>query len=156
MKDLFTRLLFLSVLLFGNACSDSALFERNESIADRSWSYSDVPTFAIKITDAKSKYDLWVNVRHTNDYSYSNLFILFSQQGPGLKDTVQRYEIKLAEQDGRWTGSSAGNLYANQRLVKKDFVFPDTGIYNFGIEQNMRENPLKEIADVGLKVVKKP
>jgi gliding motility-associated lipoprotein GldH len=156
MKDLLGRLLFLSMLLLGSACGDSALFERNESITNRSWSYSDVPTFDFHIADAGRKYDIWVNVRHTNDYKYSNLFILLRQHGPGLKDTVQRYEIKLAEADGRWTGSSAGNLYASERLVKKDVMFPDTGHYSFAIEQNMRENPLKEIADVGLKVVEKP
>ena len=39
-------------------------------------------------------------------------------------------------------------------LAKKDYSFPDTGIYTFTVEQNMRDNPLKNVVDVGIKVVK--
>ncbi|GHE29398.1 gliding motility lipoprotein GldH [Sphingobacterium griseoflavum] len=156
MKDLSVRLLFLSILFLCDACNESAVFQRNESILNHSWSYSDIPRFDVHVTDASAHYDIWVNIRHDNDYRYANLFFLLHEKGPLLSDTSHRYEIKLAELDGRWTGKSAGSLYVNQLLVKDAYQFPDTGIYHFAIEQNMRENPLRNITDVGITVVKKP
>jgi gliding motility-associated lipoprotein GldH len=35
-----------------------------------------------------------------------------------------------------------------------NFKFPEKGIYTFNIEQNMRDNPLHEVNDVGLRVEK--
>jgi len=63
--------------------------------------------------------------------------------------------MKLAETDGRWLGNTAGNLYEQSKLLIDDFTFPDTGKYVFSIQQNMRENPLRGINDVGIKLIKK-
>lgn len=149
-------LAFLSLLLAFSGCSEPAFYETNTRIADRKWSYADVPKFEVHITDAQSRYDISVNVRHSAAYKYSNIFFLLHEKGPGIKDTAYRHEMKLAELDGRWLGRSAGNLYENQLLLKENYAFPDTGLYQFGVEQNMRENPLLDITDVGLKLIKKP
>lgn len=146
---------YLAILGVLASCSDGAFYEKNVAIADRSWEYRDVPTFEVKVEDNKAKYDIYINVRHTNQYDFSNLFLLLHQQGKGIKDTAYRHEISLAELDGRWKGKTAGSLVEVQHLALTDFVFPDTGSYIFRIEQNMRKNPLKEINDVGLKVIKK-
>ncbi len=156
MKNLSAQLVLLATLFLVFACGDRAYYERNESIVNHSWSYSDIPKFDVHITDVDVRYDVWVNVRHSNAYRYANLFFLSHEKGPALKDTAHRHEIKLAELDGRWTGNSAGSLYTNKLLVKENYQFPDTGMYSFSIEQNMRENPLRDITDIGLTIVKKP
>lgn len=143
------------LLILFVSCQESNFYETNTAIANRSWAYQDIPAFAVKIEDNKAKYDVYIHTRHTAEYNYSNLFFLLHIKGPQLQDSAFRYETKLAELDGRWIGKNAGNLYSNEVLVKKDLTFPDTGVYNFAIEQNMRENPLKHISDVGIKLVKK-
>lgn len=143
-------LLFLFI-----ACHQANFYETNTALVNRSWSNQDKPSFEVKIADNKAKYDVYINARHTAEYNYSNLFFLLHLKGPQLLDSAFRYEAKLAELDGRWIGKNAGNLYFNEIMVKKDLVFPDTGVYTFAIEQNMRENPLKHISDVGIKLVKK-
>jgi len=35
-----------------------------------------------------------------------------------------------------------------------NYKFPAKGVYHFEIEQNMRDNPLREVNDVGLRVEK--
>lgn len=75
------------------------------------------------------------------------------EKGPHTKEYIFRKELKLAQLDGKWTGKSAGSLYTQQSLIHKDYVFPDTGVYHFSIEQNMRDNPLMEISDVGLNII---
>lgn len=145
----------VTVILFAS-CGQGALYEKNESIKGHQWSYDTIPAFDIHIDDAQSAYDIVVNLRHNKYYRFSNIFFLLHESGPDLKDTAYRHEIKLAELDGRWLGRSAGNLYHIEHLAKHNFVFPDTGVYTFAIEQNMRNNPLEGVTDVGIKVLKKP
>jgi len=61
----------------------------------------------------------------------------------------------LAKSDGKWIGKSSGSLYNQQSIIHQDYVFPDTGLYTISIEQNMRDNPLQEITDIGLTVIPK-
>lgn len=148
-------LAFLTVCCLVFACTNTAYFEENTVIANRKWDYNQTPTFQVKIDDSLAKYDIYINLRHTNLYDYSNIFVLLHGKGKGLADTTLRKEIKLAELDGKWLGNSSGSLYEIQQLVKQGYSFPDTGIYTFAIEQNMRVNPLLEVTDVGIKIIKR-
>lgn len=137
------------------SCSNEAYFEQNKVITNRAWDYGQKPSFAVKIDDKNAKYDVIINLRHSNHYDYSNIYVLLHEKGKGLADTAIRKEIKLAELDGKWIGQSSGSLYEIQYLAKDNLTFPDTGTYTFALEQNMRVNPLLEINDVGIKIVKK-
>ncbi|WP_159637194.1 gliding motility lipoprotein GldH [Sphingobacterium composti Ten et al. 2007 non Yoo et al. 2007] len=152
MKRFFT---LLAIYCCASSCTTDAYFEENKEIANRSWNYNQIPSFDIKINDKTAKYDVFINLRHTNLYDFSNIYVLLHEKGNSLIDTAYRKEIKLAELDGKWTGKLSGSLYEIQYLAKSDFVFPDTGTYTFGLEQNMRVNPLLEVADVGIKIIKK-
>src|SRR5690606_26639495 len=138
--------------LFASSCTDTAVLDKNVAIADNTWYYDDPPHLTAHITDTGLLYDIYLNLRHTPDYRYSNVFLLVHQSGPGMAGTTERVELRLAEPDGRWLGRSTGSIYAHQQLIKENVRFPDTGLYHFTIEQNMRENPLREIADVGIRV----
>ncbi len=149
---------YLAVFLvscLSTACSNEAYFEENKPINKRSWEYSQIPAFEVHIDDKNAKYDVFINLRHSNKYDYSNIYLLLHTNGKGLPDTAYRHEIKLAELDGKWVGKSSGSLYQIQQLAKQDFSFPDTGKYLFRIEQNMRVNPLLDVSDVGIKIMKK-
>lgn len=138
--------------LLAASCTDTAVLDENKAIADRTWHYDDQPHFVAHITDTGQRYRIFLNLRHTPDYRYSNVFLLVHQSGPVMRDTTERFELHLAESDGRWLGRSSGSMYTHQQLVKENVHFPDTGKYHFVIEQNMRENPLREIADVGVRI----
>lgn len=144
----------LFIIIAISSCVSNSTFEQNSAIKDQNWTYDQKPSFSVPISDNSAKYNIYINLRHTNQYDYSNLFVLLNEKGNKLKDTAYRSEIKLAELDGRWLGKSSGSLYEVEYLAKENFSFPDTGVYIFAIEQNMRINPLKDIVDVGIKVVK--
>lgn len=146
--------LLLTFIIF-TSCDQANLYDENKPIDNRTWNYSNPVKFQVDINDSKAKYDIYVRIRHTPEYKYSNLFFLLHQTGNKLKDTAYRHEVKLAELDGRWLGNSAGSLFNTEFKAEENFIFPDTGIYSFTVEQNMRDNPLKNISDVGLKIIKK-
>lgn len=143
----------LAIIIFLSACNDTAVVDEHAAIAGHQWRYEDPVAIPVHIADAHRPYRIYLNLRHTPDYRYSNIFMLVHLRQPSGKDTTERIELTLAEPDGRWLGNGTGSIYAHQQLIKGHFLFPDTGAYVFTIEQNMRENPLPEITDVGLRIV---
>jgi gliding motility-associated lipoprotein GldH len=142
------------VVLFTIGCTDpNAVIDQNSSIENHNWSYANKIKNDVKIDDASIFYNICINLRVTGDYRYSNIFMLVKRTGPGL-NAITRFELKLAEPDGRWLGTGSGNLYSYQVPVITNFKFPAKGTYHFEIEQNMRDNPLHEVSDVGLRVEK--
>ena len=151
----FYPLCFIPFLLSYTGCTDKgAIIDQNTEVADHNWSYLNKFKYDVKIDDEKAEYNLYMNLRVTADYKYSNLFVLVTQINPFKKTKVTRYELKLANKDGEWLGKGSGNLYSYQSAFLTGYKFPVKGVYHFYIEQNMRDNPLREVSDVGLRVEK--
>jgi gliding motility-associated lipoprotein GldH len=154
MKNIF-RLAFAVTLLSFNGCTDKkAVIDQNTPVPDHSWTYANKFQYDVKIDDISVPYNLYMNLRVTADYKFMNLFVLVTQIGPDKKSTIKRYELTLADKSGEWLGEGSGNLYSYQLPFLTNYKFPLKGTYHFYIEQNMRENPLKEVNDVGLRVEK--
>ncbi|MBE7178321.1 MAG: gliding motility lipoprotein GldH [Mucilaginibacter polytrichastri] len=144
---------YLLLLVFFSACrDDKRVVDESRPLNNHTWSYSDKMRFDVKITDASKPYDLYLNLRHTPYYAYSNFFAIIHQISPEKKRYSMRFEFKLAQPDGEWLGQGSGNLYSHQIVFRKNYKFPKAGTYRIDIEQNMRDNPLKEITDAGLRV----
>ncbi|MDH5828475.1 gliding motility lipoprotein GldH [Sphingobacterium faecium] len=137
------------------SCDSNTIMDENVNINKNAWAHAYKPTFDVHISDISKKYDVWLNVRHTSHYPYSNLFILVHQKGANTKLYTYKKELKLADSYGKWTGNTAGSLYTKRSLIHKDYSFPDTGLYHFTFEQNMRDNPLLEVTDIGLNITSK-
>jgi len=136
------------------ACNNKAVIDQNTEVSNQNWTYLNKFRFDAKIDNEKIPYNLYINLRVTGNYKYSNMFILVTQMGPDKKAGTKRYELTLANKDGEWLGDGSGNLYSFQLPLKSAYKFPAKGVYTFFIEQNMRDNPLREVSDVGLRVEK--
>jgi gliding motility-associated lipoprotein GldH len=148
-------LLVTTIMLSGCVQPDKGtIIDQNVVIIGLNWSYVNKIKADFKIDDASAYYNLYLNLRITPDYKYSNVFILIHQTDPDKKTKVIRYEFPLANPDGEWLGQGAGNLYNYQIVFKAHYKFPVKGNYHIEIEQNMRDNPLQEVSDVGLRVEK--
>lgn len=144
----------IGTLLLSSCMEGNVVIDTNQAVIGSNWSYINKIKVPVKIDDEKSAYTVFINLRHTADYKYSNIFLLIHQIGPGGKRVTERKEFKLANPDGEWLGSGSGNMYSYQLLYKDKYRFAQKGNYVFEIEQNMRNNPLKEITDVGLRIEK--
>jgi len=153
-KILYLLPVLLVMLLLGSCTDPNAVMDKNTEIDNHNWSYDNLVKYDVKIDNEKTPYNLYLNLRVTGDYKYSNIFVLIHQTGPDNKPSVSRYEFKLANADGEWLGDGSGNLYSYQVLFRSAYNFPAKGVYHFAIEQNMRDNPLHEVSDVGLRVEK--
>jgi gliding motility-associated lipoprotein GldH len=150
------KISFLFVVLLATvlaSCQDqSVIVDTNIELDKHNWSYTEKVRIPLSIESADIPFKLYLNLRHTSDYKYSNIFLLIHITGPDGKKITERREFKLAQPDGEWLGSGSGNLYSYQILFKEDYKFPLKGKYMIELEQNMRDNPLDHITDAGIRV----
>ncbi|MEY3678807.1 MAG: gliding motility lipoprotein GldH [Bacteroidota bacterium] len=145
--------LLMSFSLFFTACENpGALVDEFIPVEQHHWIYQNKIRVSVSIENPAVSYHVYLNLRHTAAYRYSNIYLRIRQINPDKTTKVFRKEYKLANPDGEWLGTGSGNLFSYQLPVYLNFRFPGKGTYIFELEQNMRDNPLKEISDVGLRV----
>jgi gliding motility-associated lipoprotein GldH len=143
-------LIFVLGLLF-NGCANTSLTDVNMEIPENSWIYAKSVKATAEIKDPSKEYNIFFKVRNTTDYRYSNLYAIVRIKGNAFAKST-RYQFQLAKANGEWLGKGSGDLYSNTFLLLKRFRFPKAGRYEIEVEQNMRDNPLVGISDVGIAV----
>lgn len=110
--------------------------------------------FDYNIEDPASRYDVYIHVRHRNDYPYQNMWV-FMESGAAdsaaiaQKDTIEFY---LADDFGKWLGTGAGALKEMTVLYRQNVLYPDSGSYTLQLKQGMRDSLLRGVSEVGLRV----
>jgi gliding motility-associated lipoprotein GldH len=142
--------IFLLIFIL-HGCTDSYLVDTNIAIAENNWAYAKSIKATIEIKDSNKPYVIRFKLRHTASYRYANLYVILHLKGDGVNKHT-RYQFKLAKQDGEWLGKGSGDIYAYNFPLLTSYYFPKAGKYEIEIEQNMRDNPLVGISDVGINV----
>ena len=150
---IFSFFFILSIFLL-SACEPNRFFEENQTIESKKWKYDDAKIFYIDIKDTTAFYTVFINIRHNGNYRYSNLFLQLESKGPNAIKGKQLLEFRLAEEDGKWLGQGIGNLFSYQIPVKKDLKINKAGRYEFILTQEMRDNPLLNVEDIGIRIEK--
>ena len=143
----------LAVALMMTSCTDNNLVDTNDSVTENSWLYAKSAKASVEIKEANQPYAIYFKLRHTLDYKYANIFVVLKLKGDSLNKST-RHEFKLAKNDGEWLGKGSGNIFTYNFLLLKEYHFPKPGKYEIEITQNMRDNPLVGISDVGITVSK--
>jgi gliding motility-associated lipoprotein GldH len=134
------------------SCDRGRVFDENKTITDNQWYFKNRIPFDVQVTDTNKLYNVYVNLRVTSDYKYSNIFMWLYTTNPEKKTDQRRIEIRLADDDGKWLGSGLGDLYDYQFPVLQQIKFPTNGFYRFELEQNMRDDTLMNVKAAGIRV----
>lgn len=143
-------LLSFMLVTFFAGCTAS-IVDSNVEIPERKWTYRNHIRTAVVIKDSTKEYNLYFKLRHTADYHYANIFVLVHFKD-GKNKVTKRYQYRLAKNDGEWLGSGSGNVFSYELPLLTNYRFAHAGNFEIEIEQNMRDNPLVEISDVGVLV----
>ena len=153
-SGLFISLLFVFVtILF--SCDTNRIYETNHDFEGRSWKVSEPQEFEFRIDDPGKKYNLYFNIRNSLDYPYSRIFVTYH-----LQDSVgHELQSKLNTQDlfdqktGAPSGSSGlGDIYDHRFILLDNYEFKFPGKYKLKLEQFTRQDTLKGILAIGVRV----
>ena len=88
------------ILVFGVlfiSCDSNRVFDEYKSITNNSWSQDHPINFNFEITDTISKNNLFINIRNSNQYQFSNLYIITSINFPNGKKIVDTLQYEMAD-----------------------------------------------------------
>ena len=162
MKTLHLKKLFLKSLLAASflcliqACTTIDLYEKTVTIPGHAWKSNFKPDFEFTIKDTTSQYKVFLVLRHNEKYSFSNLYINLYVKGPGQDSTVKiQRDLTLATNEKGWLGSGMDDIYEHRiALTEKQSL--KAGTYTFTLEQIMREDPLQNVLNAGIRLEKQP
>lgn len=143
------------VSLIFASCIKIDHYEKQATIPSQEWFYTDVPKFTFHIDDTTSLYNVYVILRHTDLYKYNNIWLKVGLKTPADSFNYQKVNLVLASDSKGWEGTGMDDIYEVRKSISAaPFSFKTAGDYTFSIAQIMRENPLKNILNVGLRVEK--
>jgi len=154
MNKFFQFFIVAGMLVILGACNPNLVFEQYQSIDNRSWDKDSILVFNIPVSDTVSNHNIYINVRNDVNYSYSNLWLFVTIRQAGGDSISDKFEITLANPSGKWIGEGLGGLKTREVMYKRNVFFPTSGEYKITVQQGMREDVLKGISDVGIRIEK--
>jgi len=155
--------LFFVILVLGlTSCDSNRVFDAYKSVPNQ-WHKDSVISFKIMPPDSLKPYNLFVNVRNTSDYKFSNLFLIVEMNFPHGKRVKDTLEYMMAKPNGEFLGTGFSDMKENKLWYKEGVVFSESGDYEVKIQHAMRENGkikgvenLKGITDIGFRIEHTP
>ena len=127
---------------------------------DGYWSASQTLTFTLEETLLEAPHNLYLHLRNTDDYAYSNIFLIAQ-----IKDSTQVYaldtlEYAMANVDGSWLGKGFGEVKESVLWWKENLTLEAKGPLTVEVQHAMRNfrkedgvAQLEGIVGVGLGIV---
>jgi len=155
----------LLLLVITIACDTNRVFDEYKSVPNE-WDKNSKIEFKVTAPDSLTAYNLFVNLRNTDTYKYSNLFLIVELDYPNGKTLKDTLEYKMANPDGTFLGTGFTDVKENKLWYKgydKPFVFEESGEYTINIQHAMRQNgvvsgiqKLEGITDIGFRIEQNP
>ena len=147
------KLIAILLLAAFASCQTIDVYEKTVAFPKHSWSSNEKPSFTFDITDTTALYNIFFVLRHEDAYSYNNIWVNLSMIGP--HDTVNvRREFILGNNKQGWLGSGMDDIFEHRIPFNDKPTALHSGKYTFTLEQDMREDPLDHIMNVGVRVQK--
>jgi len=145
-------LLLIGALFSIIACNQNEIYHSTYDIKNSVWKASEAISFNFQVQDTVQPYDVFINLRHTSQYRYRNLYLFIETTAPTGHSVRDTFECMLADKKGKWYGRGWGDMYENRIPFKRFIRFPRSGTYSIEVKQAMRKKQLKHVSDIGIEI----
>lgn len=144
------------VLLVG-ACAPNQVIEQADSLPNAMWAYQDTIWVEASIEDTATAYDLYLAIRHNQDYPYSNLWVHVQTFYPSGATGLLKEQLFIGNnEEQRWNTECMHDICNGLLPIVQGVRFSEMGDLRFAITHIMRTNPLPGVMDVGLRIERQP
>ena len=149
------KLAYLCLLVFiASACSDNTVYKSKKDINNEFWVYEDAISFDLEAPDTINWYELGLDVKHSKEFGYQNLYLYIDTRFPSDTLLTDLINLDLAKKNGQWNGDCNSKSCSNPFILKQKFKFEELGEYSFAFKQASRQDSLKGIQSLSLKLKK--
>lgn len=161
MHKIIVLLMVWSITL--SSCNQNTTFDRYTSLPS-GWPQGQPVSYQFDIGDTIQNHNLFLKIRTTEAYPFSNLFLLVDMQYPDGQIQKDTLEFLMANPDGSMLGQGYTTTKEHKlwyRGHQDAFVFPQIGAYTIAISHANRElgqdkgvELLNGVIDVGFSIEK--
>ena len=151
MKKLFFSAFFI---ILASSCQTLDVFEKTNAFPSHAWSNKEKLSFTFTINDTAALYNIFTVIRHTDAYHFNNIWLNITTIAPGGIATDQKVNLLLGDNTKGWLGSAMDDIIEHRILLTKFPVKLKRGNYSFTLQQIMREEPLQNVMNAGIRVEK--
>ena len=153
MKSQYLFTVAIVALLLG--CSnENTIVNEYVYIPNSKFSFLDTVNFQVQINDTVNPHDVFLQLRTSTDYKWSNMFIFSDIMFPNKKIRSDTFQIFITDKKGHWKGNKSGAIVNFNHYLYRNIIFPIKGQYQFKFNQAMRDTILNEVISLGLKINK--
>ena len=149
----FNCIVAVVIIFFLTSCNTIDVYEKTTPVPHHEWSSRNRLNFTFNATDSLAYYNVYLVLRHTESYHFNNIWIDFSSAFTGQKPQIQRLNVTLADANG-WLGAAMDDIIEQRILLFKNPTRLPAGTYTFSLQQVMREDPLENVLNAGVRVEK--
>lgn len=147
-----TRIIaFLSLVLA--SCGGSTIYEERHDL-EGFWAKEDILKYELNVhvKDTVSLYDVQLDIEHTQDYPFENIYLRLQSQVPNRPIQVDTISVSLMDKSGNWKGKCSGENCHQIVTLTNDYRFTEKGSHSISIEQFTREDTLIGMKSIALSV----
>ncbi len=146
-------LFFVPCALYLASCTTVDLYEKTVAIPGHKWKSSFKPSFTFTIKDSTVPYQLFLVIRHNEKYNFKNIYINLYTKLEG-QDSTQKLSVPVdLASNENWLVMGMDDIYEHRARLGEQTL--KAGTYTFTLEQIMREDPLENVLNAGLRIEKK-
>ncbi len=137
------------------ACTRDVIPAKFAEIPQSTWNFDSIVEFSFEIEAPVSQQcNVITFIRNDKTYSYQNFWFYVEKVYPDSTVSCDTIECYLADQRGRWLGSGLRNVLEMPVLIEQNADFTQTGTYTYKLRHAMRDDLLRGIHSLGIKIEK--
>ena len=151
-----TGLLLWAVSLLFNSCYSDTQYYTYQKLPSNNWNRTDTLSFLLEKPLPTGKYQIEIGIRHSVQYAYCDLWLGVLTESDSLSMPTDTLHIEMASKQGQWKGDSSGGLF--QLVYPKNISINVEGkdsLRSVRIFHLMKDNPLKGVSNVGIRIFQK-
>lgn len=147
----YSTILGLFLIFCFASCQEPFLYKNTIRLKEK-WSYTDSIRFEIPITDTTKLYELSLDIEHTKDYPFQNIYTYFDMQYPSGVHNSRVVNIDFAAQTGEWYGKCVSQTCLLSVILQQTAYFNELGTHVVTIRQFTRQEELMGMHSLTFKV----
>lgn len=151
MKKIILAVCLISTLW---SCNKLDSFEQTVFFPAHQWASKNQPSFQFEVKDTVASYNIYVVIRHEDAFHFNNLWLNIITTAPSEKSNTQKVNLQLANNATGWLGSGMDDVFDHRIRITNSPIHLKKGVYQFSLQQIMREDPLPSILNAGIRVEK--
>ncbi len=139
------------------SCDGQRVYENSVEFEGRAWKVIDEPRFEFTIADTTERYNLYYSIRNSLDYPYARIFVTYHVYDSTGKEITKKllFNDLFDQKTGAPFGHSGlGDLYDHRFPILSRHSFGYPGRYSMKLDQFTRQDTLKGVIAVGVRVEK--